>query len=301
MMMKTSLGGVAALALIAGAAAQISNLTSSSATPSSPAPVSSGTAQPPRALLGIPAPATTTIVPAPAITIAPVALRPLDLTTMRLWNWSGKWIGSEWGNWMSPLPWKFRNIAQPAAADTLLSLDATGSAQLQAGGGSAAQRDGLWETDVTLPKLKDGLVVAPLWLYDPASRDEIDFELAGRKGLDVTMHVYVNGVHKTSSKRLFAGVDMSNRRMRFGIRVDQTLGAVEMFVNGQRVHIFERAKMGFFVAKPMKPWIELWAADPRDANFVTWVGKWPGLATGERLTMRVHGYGYTTLAGQRVT
>ncbi len=300
MTVQMVLGSATALALVAGAAAQFSATGSPTGPKTADMAAAAAAPKPVPTILGIPAPALATPVAATPIATAPAALRPLDLSTMRLWNWGAKWIGSEWGNAMSPLPWKYSQISQPAAADTLLTLSAKGSAQLQGGGATAAMRDGLWETDVTLPRLKEGLVVAPLWLYDPASRDEIDFELAGRKGLDVTMHVYVGGVHKTSTKRLFAETDMSLQRKRFGVRVDQTLGAVEMFVDGKRVHIFERSKMGFFVSKPVKPWIELWAADPRNANFVAWVGKWPGLATGEALTMRVHGYGYTTLAGQRV-
>ena len=146
---------------------------------------------------------TATAVSTPATPVL-APLFPLNLTTMRLWNWGGKWIGSEWSNANSPLPWKFSHINQPAGADTLFTLDAAGAPEIQAGP-AEAKAEGMWESEVTLPQLRDGLVVAPLWLYDSTSRDEIDFELAGRNGLDVTMHVYVNGVHKQNSVRLFAG------------------------------------------------------------------------------------------------
>ncbi len=235
-----------------------------------------------------------------AVVVPAAPLPPLDLSTLWLWNWGGKWIGSEWANGNSPLPWKFNHISQPAKADTLLTLDAAGAPQLQGGGATPARTDGLWETEVTLPQLRDGLVVAPLWLYDPASRDEIDFELAGKRGLDVTMHVYVNGVHKQNSVRLMAGTDLSGQRKRFGIKVNQASGFVEMFVDGARVHRWDKAALGFFVARPLKPWIEMWAANPANTGFVQWVGKWTPLSAGQVLTMRVHGYGYTDPAGKFV-
>ncbi len=235
--------------------------------------------------------------PAPLVSPALRTLAPLDLTTLRLWNWSGKWIGSEWSNANSPLPWKFNHIKQPAAADTLLTLDAEGAPQLQAGA-SEAKRDGLWETDVTLPQLRDGLIVAPLWLYDPGSRDEIDFELAGKTGLDVSIHVYVNGVHKSKTVRLFAGTDMSGQRKRFGIKVDQLAGYAEIYLDGKLVHRWDRASLGYFVSRPLNPWIEIWAANPTNSGFVQWAGKWSALAPSQTLTLRVHGYGYSTLSGQ---
>ena len=225
---------------------------------------------------------------------------PLELSTLRLWNWDGKWIGAEWSNGNSPLPWRFNHISQPAKADTLLTLDAAGAPQLQGGGAMPARTEGLWEADVTLPQLRDGMVVAPLWVYDPASRDEIDFELAGRRGLDVTIHVYVNGVHKSNTVRLFAGTDLSGQRKRFGIRVDQAAGVIEMFVDGSRVHRWEKSTLGYFVARPLKPWFEMWAANPTNTGFVQWAGKWTPLAPGQAMTLRVHGYGFSTLAGKAV-
>ena len=242
-----------------------------------------------------PASSGATTVSAPALT----PLQPLDLSTFWLWNWSGKWIGSEWGNGNSPLPWKFDHVAQPAGADTLFTLDAAGAPQIQAGT-AEAKADGLWEADVTLPQLREGLIVAPLWLYDPASRDEIDFEFAGRRGLDVSMHSYVNGSHVQNTVRLFAGTDMSSQRKRFGIKVDQATGAVEMYIDGVRVHRWDRSTTNGFITHPVKPWIEMWAANPWDGGFTGWAGNWTPLAQGQTLTMRVHGYGYSTLAGQVV-
>ena len=236
-------------------------------------------------------------VPAPVDAPAPklAALLPLDLSDMRLWNWSGKWHASEWGNGMSPIPWKFDHITQPAATDTFFKLDAAGAPELQAMGGTPVYSRGLWETDVTLPQLKDGLVVAPLWIWDSNSGDEVDFEYAGRKGLDVTLHASLNGAMQQNTVRLFAGHDMSGERHRFGIKADAALGYVEMYVDGSRVQRWDRSTMSFFISHPMKPIISMWAADPNNAGFVYWVGQWPGLAPAETLTMTVHGYGYTAL------
>lgn len=223
----------------------------------------------------------------------PALLKPLNLTDSALWNWNGKWMASEWSNANGPIPWKYDHVTQINRADTFFTLDAKGAPQLQALNGTTAYRDGLWEADVTLPKLKDGLIVAPLWLYDTASADEIDFEFAGRYGLDVTLHSRLNGVMQKSTARLFAGVDMSNQRKRFGIKVDQAAGYVEMYVDSRLVYRWNRSTMAFFISKPLKPWIEMWPANPSNSGFVQWAGKWSGLAAGERLSMTVHGYGYT--------
>lgn len=216
----------------------------------------------------------------------------LQLSDMALWNWNGRWHASEWGNWMGPLPWKYDHVAQKANGDTVFTLDATGAPQLMAQNGTPGAVQGMWEADVTLPTLKDGVVVAPLWLYDGESKDEIDFELAGRKGLDVTLHASVNGVMQHNSVRLFAGRDMSGERHRYGIKMNQSAGYVEMYVDGQRVHRWTRKGKSAFVSHPMKPVIEMWAANPDDAGFVSWVGRWTGLAPNQALTMTVHGYGY---------
>lgn len=244
-----------------------------------------------------PAPPSATATPptTAAAVLAADKLPPLNLSDMRLWNWAGVWHASEWDNGESPLPWRYNHVRQPARGDTIFTLDTTGAPQLQGQGGTPAAANGMWESEVTLPKLRDGLIVAPLWLYDPASKDEIDFELAGRKGLDVTLHAYVNGAHKSATARLFAGRDLSGERHRFGIKVNQTAGFVEMYVDGQRVYSWSRSSMSFFVSKPLKPFIEMWAAKPTNSGYVQWAGKWTGITAATPVTMTVHGYRYTTL------
>ncbi len=219
-------------------------------------------------------------------------LPPLDLGGMALWNWSAKWHASQWANPNSPIPWRYDHVHQGANGAVVFTLDAGGAPQLQAVNATPAYRRGTWEADVTLPDLRDGLIVAPLWLYDPDSKDEIDFEYAGRGGLDVSMHVYVNGVHKQDTVRLFAGQNASGQRKRFTIALDEDAGTADMFVDGRRVHRWDRAKLPFFVTKALKPRIEMWAANPGDGGFVSWVGRWAGLQPAAVLTMTAHGYRY---------
>ena len=219
-------------------------------------------------------------------------LPPLDLTGTALWNWNAKWHPSGWANPNSPIPWRPDHIGVGKAGAVVMKLDARGAPQLQGLNGIPAYRRGIWESDVTLPELRDGLIVAPLWLYDPDSKDEIDFEFAGRGGLDVSMHVYVNGEHKQDTVRLFAGENMSGQRKRFAISLDEDAGYVDMYVDGKRVHRWERSKMSFFISKALKPRIEMWAATPASPGFVTWVGRWTDLPPGASLTMIAHGYRY---------
>lgn len=227
---------------------------------------------------------------APAAT---TSLPPLDLSGMRLWNYNAKWHASEWANAGGPIPWKADHVKPQPNGDVHLILDSAGAPQLQAVKGMTGYTSGLWETEVTLPQMQDGLIVAPLWLYHSGSKDEIDFEFAGTKGLDVSMHAYPGGVHKQKTVRLFPGQDMSGQRKRFGIRLDLQQGFADMYVDGQMVHRFDRTELGFFVSNPLKPFIEMWATDPNNAGFVSWTGGWKGLQPGERKVMVVHGYAHS--------
>jgi hypothetical protein len=246
----------------------------------------------PPAVQGFEPAATTVPVSVAKITVLP----PLMLSDMALWHWSGKWMASEWENASGPIPWRYDHIAQVRQADTVFTLDADGAPQLQALNGTTAYDSGIWETDVTLPTLKDGVIVAPLWVYNAASSDEVDFEFAGRYGLDVSLHSKLDGVMQKSTVRLFPGVDMSGQRKRFGIKVDQRSGLVEMYVDGRLVHRWDRRGMAFFVSSPLKPWIEMWPTSPTNSGLVQWAGRWSGFAAGEKLAMTVHGYAYTPLA-----
>ncbi len=226
---------------------------------------------------------TTTLAPLPR----------LDLTGMQLWNYDQTWHASQWSNAFSTIPWVANRIVTQPDGKVAFFLDSAGGPQLQGANRTVAHTSGLWEVDVTLPVLRDGLIVAPLWLYNSQTRDEIDFEFVGRKGLDVTMHAYPNGQHVKTSARIFAGQDLSQKRLRLGIKLNVASGKAEMLVNGSRVHTFDRQQTRFFVTSGLKPWMEMWAANPANVDLVNWTGKWLPLPFGTRLQMTIHGYRYT--------
>jgi len=224
---------------------------------------------------------------------AAATLPPLDLSGMKLWNYNAKWHASEWANEGGPIPWRYDHVQRQPNGDVKFILDSAGAPQLQAVKGMPAYNSGLWETDVTLPQMMDGLIVSPLWLYDSGSKDEIDFEFAGRNGLDVSMHAYPGGVHKQKTVRLFEGQDMSGQRKRFGIRLDLQAGFADMYVDGEMVYRFDRKEVGFFVSHPLKPFIEMWPTNPNNANFVSWSGGWQGIRSGQTNVMIAHGYAHS--------
>ncbi|WP_035655979.1 family 16 glycosylhydrolase, partial [Bradyrhizobium sp. STM 3809] len=176
----------------------------------------------------------------------------LDISDMNKFDYKARWHASEWANAGSTIAWKYDHV-QPSGTQVVLRLDAEGAPQLQAVDGTVPQDDGLWESDVTLPELREGVIVAPLWVYDRDTKDEVDFEFAGRRGLDVSMHAWPGGKHHTTTVRLFAGTDFSHKRMCFGIRAKRASGQVEMLVNGVVVYTWDRSKMDFYISHPMRP------------------------------------------------
>ena len=92
--------------------------------------------------------------------------------------------------------------------------------------------------------------------------DEIDFEFAGRGGLDLTMHVDVNGQRVKDSVRLFVGKDMSGTRHKFGIKLEP--GVVTMLMDNNVIHVWEKAKMAQFEGYTSAHF----ARDARDLAFI---------------------------------
>lgn len=217
------------------------------------------------------------------------SLPPLDLSDMALWNWSGQWHASQWDNDFSTIPWRYDRVVQESGADTRFVLDATGAPELKAQKGHPASRAGLYEVDVTLPQMRSGLCTAPLWLYNDSSRDEVDFEFVGDNYLQMTIHSYRTGSHRTQEFRM-AG-DFSDRRIRLGIRTDLDAGVIEMFVDGQKVHTFKDDGAAF-PTTALRPVISMWAGD-KASWAKSWLGAWSPLGSGENLAMTVHGYRYT--------
>ena len=206
-----------------------------------------------------------------------------------LWGFK-TWMASEWAS-MGPVPFKFDHV-RTNGSDTVFFTDADGGPELKAYdyASGADKVSGYWEADVTLPQLRDGLIVAPIWLYNKDGGHEVDFEFAGRKGLDLSVHVANSTV---ASVRLHAGEDWSGQRHRFGIKMNEAEKWAEMYIDGVMVKRFDG--LTSFPNTPMRPIMEMWAADPNDGGIVNWAGKWAGVATDETLVMTVHGYRYTPL------
>lgn len=237
------------------------------------------------------APATTTRAATPTPALTPLA--PLDLSGMALWRWSARWHASEWDNGNSHIPWRYNRVTKQTNGDVNFRLDSTGAPQLQAVDGTTGQSRGLWEVEATIPQLREGMVVAPLWLYNSSNKDEIDFEFVGRRGLDLSIHAYPGGVHQQNTVRLFADTDLSGRRMRFGIQLDEAAGTATMLIDGAPVHTWTRASLGWFPTQPVKPFMEVWAAKPTLTWLTQWTGVWTNLPSGDHRTMTIHGYGFT--------
>ena len=221
-------------------------------------------------------------------------LPPLDVSGMRLWNYDASWHASEWDNSFSYIPWRSDHVIRANNGDVILQLDRSGAPQIKSGRRIAMADRGIWEVEATLPEMRQGMVVAPLWLYNEDRREEIDFEFVGTKGLDLSLHAYPDGEYRKRVVPLFRGMDFSNCTVRFKIIADIPAGWAEMYVEDVLLHRFEKEEVGYFVTGATRPIIEMWAARADDRGFVQWLGKWQGLSAGEALTMRIHGYRYSS-------
>ena len=214
-------------------------------------------------------------------------LPPLNLSDMRLWNYNGAWMASEWAS-QGPMPYRYDHVGRAKNHAATLTLDNAGAPQLKAYSGNPSRTSGIWQADVTLPQTRDGLVTAPLWLYNEKSREEVDIEFTGRTGLQVTVHTYPGGVHTTDQCNPFPDVNFSGQRHLFTIYLDEAAGEVEVFMDRKSIARFGKASKAF-PSTDLKPIIEMWAANPANPGFVSWVGRWQPLADREKLTMIVWG------------
>lgn len=226
-------------------------------------------------------------------------LPPLDVSDMRLWNYGAVWHASQWDNDFSRIPWRSDHVSLAANGDVVLRLDRSGAPQIKSERRIAMADRGTWETEVTLPEMREGTVVAPLWLYNQDRREEIDFEFAGRKSLDLSVHAYPEGEHRKTTISVFTGMDFSDCTVRFKIVADIPAGWASLYVEDELVHRFERKELGYFVTGKTRPIIEMWAARDDHDGFVQWLGKWRDLPPGKALTMRVHGYRYSPATDER--
>lgn len=226
-------------------------------------------------------------------------LPPLDTTDMRPWNYDAAWHASQWDNNFSRIPWRSDHVTVAENGEIVMRLDQAGAPQIKSERRIAMAEKGTWEVEVTLPKMRPGLVVAPLWLYNERLREEIDFEFAGTKSLDLSVHAYPDGTHHQTTVSVFEGMDFSNCTVRFKIVADIPAGWASMYVEDKLVHRFEKEELGYFVTGKARPIIEMWASRDDHDGLEQWLGKWQGLADGEALTMRVHGYRYSPTFADR--
>jgi hypothetical protein len=238
-----------------------------------------------------------TTVPIPAdVGAKGCGLPPLNLSGMGLYNYKAAWTASNWANAGSTIPWVYSHVKQ-SGNQVLERLDATGAPELQAVQGTPARTSGLWQVDVTMPlKMREGVVVAPLWLYDNISKDEIDIEFVAARALTVSLHSWPGGVSKSQTVAVISNFNFSGRRLCLGINVHPTGGLIDILADGQVIYTWNRSKMSFFVNHPLRPWLELWAANPANTGLSAWTGKFAGFAAGDSMTLTVNGYSYTPTA-----
>jgi hypothetical protein len=234
------------------------------------------------------------IVPNPYCRSQPTGdLPPLDVSDMRLWNYDAAWHASHWANNFSYIPWRSDHVTLAENGDVVLKIDQKGGPQIKSGRRIAMADRGTWEVEVTLPEMRDGMVVAPLWLYNERRREEIDFEFAGTKSLDLSIHAYPGGIHRQTTVSIFEGMDFSNCTVRFKIVADIQDGWASMYVENTLIHRFEKEDLGYFLTGSVKPIIEVWAARDDHLGFVQWLGKFKKFTDKEAAIMRVHGYSYS--------
>lgn len=221
----------------------------------------------------------------------PARLPDFSAVTLRLWDWSAPLAPSQWSEpKLGGYDWR-ADHASIREGELLLSVSEKASGQVQTNAAAAAS-SALWEVDVTIPPMRDGLIAAPLWTFNADTFDEIDFEVVGRKGLQLTVWSAVDGRHTSVWSRQVINGDLSGRRYRLGI--EYAAGErIVFYVNGRQVAEVrpEDAPRGF-PSTPQKPYFDLWVANGLDPG---WAGRWSPLRSGERLTMRLHGYRATSL------
>lgn len=206
--------------------------------------------------------------------------------TLRLWDWTAPLAPSQWGEpKLGGYDWRADHAVIRGGA-LVLSVSERASGQVQASAAGAATR-GVWEVDVTLPEMRDGLIAAPLWTFNARTFDEIDFEIVGRKGLQLTLWSAVDGRHTAVWSETVIKGDLSGRRLRLAIAYDAGR-MIRFYVDGAVVAEVtpEDAPLGF-PASPQKAYLDLWVANGLDP---AWAGRWRPLEKGRRLDMIVHGF-----------
>lgn len=217
--------------------------------------------------------------------VPPEPLPDFRNVSLRLWDWKAPMTPSQWSEQkLGGYNWRADHAVIRNRA-LVLSVSERASGQVQTN--NAASTNAFWEVDVTLPQMRDGLVAAPLWTFNKATHDEIDFEVVGLTGLQLTLWSSVDGAHKAVWSKTAIRGDLSGRRLRLGISYEAGR-RIQFLVDGVVVAdvLPEDAPEGFPYT-PQKPYFDLWVANGTDPR---WAGRWTPLQAGERLDMVVHGY-----------
>ncbi|TPK99782.1 glycosyl hydrolase family protein [Mesorhizobium sp. B2-4-12] len=208
---------------------------------------------------------------------------------LQLWKYSNPFVPSQWSEpKLGGYDWKAANV-KIVDGSLQLTVSEKASAQVVSGANSASS-SAKWEVDVTLPSMKPGLIAAPLWIFNDKAHEEVDFEIVGTKGMQLTVWANVDNQHKTVWMKLIQSGDLSGKRYRLAMQYEAGK-RVAFFIDGKEVAVVTPADTpgGAFPNKPMQPYFDLWVAagavmDPR------WAGKWEPMAPSERLVMTLHGY-----------
>jgi len=214
---------------------------------------------------------------------------------LQLWKYENPFVPSQWNEpKLGGYGWKSENV-KIINGELQLTVSEKASAQVITGGKSDSP-SARWEVDVTLPKMRPGLIAAPLWTFNDKAHEEIDFEIVGTRGLQLTVWASVNNQHKSVWVKWIELGDLSGKRYRLGIEYEAGK-RVTFLINGKEAAVVTPADTaaGAFPNKPMKPYFDLWVAagsvmDPR------WAGQWEPMAPDDKLVMTIHGYKRTDLA-----
>ncbi|TIW20448.1 MAG: glycosyl hydrolase family protein, partial [Mesorhizobium sp.] len=115
---------------------------------------------------------------------------------LQLWKYNNPFVPSQWSEpKLGGYGWKGSNVKIVDGA-LQLTVSEKASAQVIAGAKSDSG-SARWEVDVTLPTMKPGLIAAPLWTFNDKAHEEIDFEIVGTKGLQLTVWANVDNQHKS--------------------------------------------------------------------------------------------------------
>ena len=91
--------------------------------------------------------------------------------------------------------------------------------------------------------MRPGLIAAPLWTFNDKAHEEIDFEIVGTKGLQLTVWASVNNQHKSVWVKWIELGDLSGKRYRLGIEYEEGK-RVAFLINGKEGPVVTPAPKG---------------------------------------------------------